>query len=64
MGLPLQRGQIENQNRAWRWCFLRGTRLDNLDQTRVDHVAAINGQRRRHLAHRRPTGLYAALTVH
>lgn len=62
---PWQRGQIENQNRAWRWWFPRGTRLDNLDQAHVDRVAAIiNGQRRRNLAYQRPTDLYAALTVH
>lgn len=62
---PWQRGQIENQNRAWRWWYPRGTRLDNLDQTHVDHVAAIiNGQRRRKLAYQRPTDLYAAATVH
>lgn len=62
---PWQRGQIENQNRAWRFWFPRGTRLDNLDQTHVDHVAAIiNGQRRRNLAYQRPTDLYAAATVH
>ena len=62
---PWQRGQIENQNRAWRWWFPRGTRLDNLDQTHVDQVAAIiNGQRRRNLDYQRPTDLYAALTVH
>lgn len=38
---PWQRGQIENQNRTWRWWFPRGTRLDLLDQTHVDDVAAI-----------------------
>lgn len=62
---PWQRGQIENQNRAWRWWFPRGTRLDNLDQTRLDSVAnLINGQRRRSLAYHSPTELYNALTVH
>ncbi len=62
---PWQRGQIENQNRAWRWWFPRGTRLDNLDQTHVDNVAAIiNGQRRRNLTYHSPTELYHALTVH
>jgi IS30 family transposase len=62
---PWQRGQIENQNRAWRWWFPRGTRLDDLDQTHVDAVAAIiNGQRRRNLAYHSPTELYHALTVH
>ena len=38
---PWQRGQIENQNRTWRRWFPRGVRLDNLDQTHVDVVAAI-----------------------
>lgn len=62
---PWQRGQIENQNRAWRFWFPRGTRLDNLDQTHVDEVAAIiNSQRRRKLGYQRPTDLYAAATVH
>lgn len=62
---PWQRGQIENQNLAWRYWFPRGTRLDNLDQTHVDEVAAIiNGQRRRKLGYQRPTDLYAAATVH
>lgn len=62
---PWQRGQIENQNRAWRWWFPRGIRLDNLDQTHVDHVASIiNGQRRRKLDYHSPANLYAAATVH
>ena len=62
---PWQRGQIENQNRAWRWWFPRGTRLDNLDQTHVDDVATIiNGQRRRNLTYHSPTEPYHALTVH
>ncbi len=62
---PWQRGQIENQNRAWRWWFPRGIRLDNLDQTHVDHVASIiNNQRRRNLDYHSPAGLYAAATVH
>jgi len=62
---PWQRGQIENQNRTWRWWFPRGTRLDNLDQNHADAVAAIiNGQRRRNLDYQRPADLYAALTVH
>ncbi len=40
-------------------------RLDNLDQTHVDRVAAIiNGQRRRNLAYHSPAELYHALTVH
>ncbi|MBS1847269.1 MAG: IS30 family transposase [Actinobacteria bacterium] len=61
---PWQRGQIENQNRAWRFWFPRGTQLDNLDQDYVDHVAAIiNGQRRRNLGDQRPTDLYTAATV-
>jgi len=62
---PWQRGQIENQNRAWRWWFPRGTRLDVLDQTHVDHVASIiNGQRRRNLDYQSPASLYAATTAH
>ncbi len=61
---PWQRGQIENQNRAWRFWFPRGIRLDILDQTHVDHVAAIiNGQRRRNLDCQRPADLYHAATV-
>jgi IS30 family transposase len=61
---PWQRGQIENQNRTWRFWFPRGTRLDNLDQDYVDHIAAIiNGQRRRNLDHQSPASLYAAATV-
>lgn len=62
---PWQRGQIENQNRAWRWGFPRGTRLDLLDQTHVDYVAAIiNSQRRRNLNYQRPTDLYHQATMH
>jgi len=62
---PWQRGQIENQNRTWRWWFPRGTRLDLLDQAHVDAVAdTINGQRRRNLDYESPAGLYAAATVH
>ena len=62
---PWQRGQNENQNRAWRWWFPRSTRLDNLDQNHVDDVAdIINGQRRRNLDYHRPIDLYAALTAH
>lgn len=62
---PWQRGQIENQNHAWRWWFPRGTRLDNLDQAHVDHVASIiNGQQRRNLSYHSPTELYHAHTVH
>lgn len=62
---PWQRGQIENQNRTWRWWFPRGTRLDLLDQAHVDGVAdIINGQRRRNLDYESPASLYAAATVH
>lgn len=62
---PWQRGQIENQNRMWRFWFPRGTRLDLLDQTHVDNVAStINGQRRRNLDYQSPTSLYAAAIVH
>lgn len=62
---PWQRGQIENQNRAWRWWFPRGMRLDDLDQAHVDHVASIiNGQRRRNLNYQSPASLYAAAAVH
>lgn len=62
---PWQRGQIENQNRTWRFWFPRGTRLDNLDQDHVDEVAdIINNQRRRNLGRQSPADLYAAATVH
>ena len=62
---PWQRGQVENQNRAWRWWFPRGMRLDNLDPDHVEEVAAIiNGQRRRNLDYQRPTDLYHAHTAH
>lgn len=62
---PWQRGQIENQNRTWRFWFPRGTRLDNADQTHLDTVAQIiNGQRRRNLTYHSPAELYHALTVH
>jgi hypothetical protein len=45
--------------------FPRGTRLANLDQAHVDHVATIiNGQRRRKLDYQSPAALYAAATVH
>lgn len=61
---PWQRGQTENQNRTWRFWFPRGTRLDLLDQTHVDTVAAtINSQRRRNLDYQSPASLYAAATV-
>lgn len=56
---PWQRGQIENQNRTWRFWFPRGTRLDILDQTHVDTVAStINSQRRRSLNYQSPQHLY------
>ncbi len=63
---PWQRGQIENQNRAWRWWFPRGTNLASIPQTRIDHAAAIiNNQRRRNLDYQTPAALYAAAsTVH
>lgn len=61
---PWQRGQIENQNRTWRFWFPRGTRLDNLNQDHVDEVAdIINSQRRRNLDRQSPASLYAAATV-
>lgn len=62
---PWQRGQIENQNRAWRWWFPRGTNLATVTQDTIDHAATIiNGQRRRNLNYQSPANLYAALTVH
>jgi IS30 family transposase len=61
---PWQRGQIENQNRTWRWWFPRGTDLAGLDPAHVDHVAhIINNQRRRHLGYHSPASLYAAATT-
>ena len=61
---PWQRGQIENQNRQWRWWFPRGTRLDLLYPADVDNAADIlNGQRRRSLGYQSPATLYAAATV-
>jgi len=61
---PWQRGQIENQNRAWRWWFPRGTDLSTHTPHKVDTVAAlINNQRRRNLDYQTPAALYAALTV-
>lgn len=61
---PWQRGQIENLNRQWRWWFPRGLRLDNINQTDIDHAATIiNGQRRRLLNNQSPTMLYAAATT-
>jgi len=61
---PWQRGQIENQNRAWRWWFPRGTNLANITPAEVNHAATIiNNQRRRNLNYQTPANLYAALTV-
>jgi len=61
---PWQRGQIENQNRAWRWWFPRGTNLAVHTPAEVDHAAGIiNNQRRRNLNYQTPANLYAALTV-
>jgi transposase, IS30 family len=61
---PWQRGQIENQNRQWRWWFPRGTDLAGLNLTHVDNVATIlNNQRRRNLDNQRPADIYHALTV-
>jgi len=61
---PWQRGQIENQNRAWRWWFPRGTNLATITPAEVDHAATIiNNQRRRNLNYQTPANLYAALTV-
>jgi len=62
---PWQRGQVENQNRQWRWWFPRGMDLAGVQQDHVDHVAGIiNGQRRRSLDYQSPAALYHALTVH
>ena len=61
---PWQRGQIENQNRAWRWWFPRGIDLGSVTQAEVNHAAAIiNGQRRRNLDYQSPASLYADLTL-
>lgn len=61
---PWQRGQIENQNRQFRWWFPRGTKLSSIEPDYVNHVASIvNGQRRRGLDYKSPTELYAAATV-
>ena len=61
---PWQRGQIENQNRQWRWWFPRGTNLARLQPATVDTVAdLLNNQRRRHLNNQTPTQIYTALTV-
>ncbi|MCP3853379.1 MAG: IS30 family transposase, partial [Actinomycetia bacterium] len=57
---PWQRGQIENQNRAWRWWFPRGTDLASVTQTEINQATAIiNGQRRRNLDYQSPASLYA-----
>jgi transposase, IS30 family len=56
---PWQRGQIENQNRQFRWWFPRGTRLDNISQDAVDNTATIlNNQRRRSLHGLSPAMVY------
>ena len=56
---PWQRGQIENQNRQFRWWFPRGTRLDNIGQADADNTANIlNNQRRRKLDGQSPAMLY------
>jgi IS30 family transposase len=61
---PWQRGQVENQNRQWRWWFPRGTNLKSVEPAHVDRVASIiNGQRRRMLGYQSPAALYAAATV-
>jgi transposase, IS30 family len=61
---PWQRGQVENLNRQWRFWFPRGMDLASVDQSHVDHVAAIiNGQRRRSLQYQSPTQLYTAAVV-
>lgn len=58
---PWQRGQIENQNRQFRWWFPRGTRLDNINQADVDRTAFIlNNQRRRSLNGQSPASRYNA----
>lgn len=61
---PWQRGQVEAQNRQWRFWFPRGTDLSCVEQEYADDVAGIiNGQRRRNLGYRSPTALYAEATV-
>lgn len=61
---PWQRGQVENQNRQWRFWFPRGTDLSAVAPDHVDQVARIiNHQRRRRLAYQSPAALYAAATV-
>ena len=63
---PWQRGQIENQNRQFRWWFPRGTRLDNIAQADADNTANIlNNQRRRNMNGQSPTMMYNSyITVH
>jgi IS30 family transposase len=61
---PWQRGQVENLNRQWRWCFPRGTELASIEPDCADHVASnINNQRRRSLSYKSPASLFAELTV-
>ena len=61
---PWQRGQVENQNRQWRWWFPRGTELANIDPEHANAVAdLINNQRRRSLDYKSPAQLYAGLIV-
>jgi IS30 family transposase len=61
---PWQRGQIENQNRTWRWWIPRGTDLAGLEPARVNAAAdIINNQRRRALGYHSPASLYAAATT-
>jgi transposase, IS30 family len=56
---PWQRGQIENQNRQFRWWFPRGTRLDNIAQSYADNTANIlNNQRRRKFNGQSPSMMY------
>ena len=61
---PWQRGQVENQNRQWRWWFPRGIELANIDPEHANAVAdLINNQRRRSLDYKSPAELYAAMSV-
>ena len=61
---PWQRGQVENQNRQWRWWFPHGTELANVDPEHANAVAdLINNQRRRSLDYRSPAQIYAELSV-
>ena len=60
---PWQRGQIENQNRQWRWWFPSGTNLAGLQPATGNTVADIpNIQRRRYL-NKHSAQIYAALTA-